>query len=143
MPRRMLLVDDDPGENGELVAALDLLRAQIEIETVPDLSGAIERLSEGPTLTLVLVDWGLANGYGLEVIRWLRGNPELMTMPAVVMLDNDDPRNMRVSLDTGANAHVVKPCSTDNVNEFTSRIESFWLGACALEDDLLVRVGGE
>lgn len=139
----MLLVDDDPGETGELATALDFLRMRIEIETVADVPTAIERLTEGPSLTLVVVDWELASGYGLELVRLLRSSPELATLPAVMMLASDDPPAMKQSLDAGANAHVMKPWTADDVGEFTSRLESFWLGACALEDDLLVRVGSD
>ena len=135
MTKSVLVVDDDPFDQALFLSAFERVGSEAQVEIVSDVNAALARLEQGPLPTLVLVDLKLRHESGLEVVRWLRQHSELRWIPVVTLSGSDDPRDIRASYDAGANAYLVKPQTLDDIDDVVSRIDAFWLGACALADD--------
>lgn len=48
---------------------------------------------------------------GLEVLQRLKSDLETATIPVILISSNDEPSEMRTSLEFGASAHLIKPFS--------------------------------
>ena len=100
---RILVVEDDAG----LARALAItLRAHgYDVETVGAGAGAL-RAASGRPPDLVLLDLGLPDVDGVEVIRALRG---WSTVPVLVLSAREAQEQKVAALDAGADDYVTKP----------------------------------
>jgi two-component system KDP operon response regulator KdpE len=130
---RILVVDDEP----QILRALRInLRArQYEVHTAADGAGALKAAVEH-TPDLVVLDLGLPDMEGVDVIRGLRG---WTTTPILVLSGRMDSRDKVDALDAGADDYVTKPFGVD---ELLARIRAVTRRArTAEESSPLVAVG--
>ncbi|GAA1465023.1 response regulator [Nocardiopsis exhalans] len=125
----VLVVDDDP----RLLRALDLnLRARGYTALISDTGEHALKLVAHHRPDLVLLDLGLPQMSGLDVIRGLRG----WTDVPVVVLSGRDTEPMKVqALDLGADDYVVKPFGMD---ELFARIRAAMRRTAATEEKVSV-----
>jgi DNA-binding response OmpR family regulator len=98
---RVLLVEDDDGVGDALAEALALRRH----ETIRARRGA-DALTRHHEVDLVLLDLGLPDIDGLEVLRMLR---KIADTPVLVLTARGDERSVVRGLRLGADDYVVKP----------------------------------
>jgi two-component system KDP operon response regulator KdpE len=106
---RVLVVDDDP----TLLRALSInLRARhFDVETAPDGTTALRRAAATPP-DLVIVDLGLPDIDGVEVVAGLRG----WTAVPIIVLSARDAQWAKVdALDAGADDYITKPFGMDEL----------------------------
>jgi DNA-binding response OmpR family regulator len=104
MPAPVLVVDSDP----ELVASYEMLlrRCGCRVLSAQSRREALGYLSR-ERVRLVIVDVGLADGSGLDVVRIARGAP---TPPvAIIVTGSPADRSGRRAFEAGATAYVSKP----------------------------------
>ena len=106
---RVLVVDDDP----TLIRALAVnLRARhLEVETAADGATALRRAAAHPP-DLVILDLGLPDLDGLEVVAGLRGWTDV---PIIVLSARDTQWAKVDALDAGADDYVTKPFGMDEL----------------------------
>lgn len=71
-------------------------------------------LVESQKLELLLVDWNMPGLNGVELVKKIRGRPELRTLPIVMVTSEAAKYNMIEAVKAGVDEYVVKP-----VNEAT------------------------
>jgi two-component system, OmpR family, alkaline phosphatase synthesis response regulator PhoP len=109
MPRRILIVDDEPN----IVTSLEFLMRgrHYEVRTARNGEEALRR-AESFRPDLVLLDVMMPQRSGFEVCRKIRENPALREVKILMLTAKGrDPEKNR-GLDLGANAYVTKPFST-------------------------------
>jgi two-component system KDP operon response regulator KdpE len=102
--RTVLLVEDDP-----LIAAFmtkALRKKGFEVEDFDQGLAALERAVAAPA-GLLLLDLGLPDIDGLEVLRRLRGGGS--TLPVVVVTSRSDPGDRVEASALGVHGYIVKP----------------------------------
>jgi two-component system KDP operon response regulator KdpE len=106
---RVLVVDDEP----QLVRALVInLRARhYDVDAAPDGAAAL-RLAAAHTPDVVLLDLGLPDMDGSEVIRGLRG---WTRVPIIVLSARHTSGEKVRALDAGADDYVTKPFGMDEL----------------------------
>ncbi len=106
---RVLLVDDEP----QLLRALRInLRArQYEVDTAPDGTAALAAAGRRPP-DLVILDLGLPDLDGVEVVRGLRG---WTSVPIIVLSARETQADKVAALDAGADDYVTKPFGMDEL----------------------------
>ena len=77
---------------------------------------------------VVLLDLKMPRLDGLEVLRHLKSDETLKSMPVVMLTSSQDERDIRESYQAGANAYVVKPVEFRKFAFVLQQLESFWLG---------------
>lgn len=107
---RVLVVEDDEGIAHGLQQALR--REGWAVDVVPGVTSAQAALRTEP-FEIVLLDLGLADGEGTEVLRGLRasrpgGLPDPAT-PVLIMTARDQVASRIAGLDMGADDYVTKP----------------------------------
>ncbi|MTV26754.1 response regulator transcription factor [Nitriliruptoraceae bacterium ZYF776] len=100
---RLLLVDDDRAIREAL--SLALRRAGHDVVTAATGEEGLARWREGG-VDLVLLDWMLPDRDGIEVCRTIRAAGGT---PVVMLTARDDPFDVVVGLEVGADDYVTKP----------------------------------
>jgi len=112
---RILVVDDEP-------AIRRLLRSTLGVQdyTVLEAASVAQALEllEREKVDLIILDLGLPDGDGFEVIRKLRPDSQV---PIIVLSSRDDERGKVQALDAGADDYVTKPFG---VEELVARIRA-------------------
>ena len=126
---RVLVVDDEP----QIVRALTInLRARgYEVVTAADGTGALAAASHQPP-DLVLLDLGLPDLDGMEVIGGLRG---WTAAPIIVLSGRADASDKIDALDAGADDYVTKPFS---IGELLARVRAAERRSSAGDDPRVV-----
>ena len=102
-PLRILVIDDEPPIRKLLRLGLDAQGYQT-LEA-PNGKAALELVAEKPDL--IILDLGLPDIQGLELLRMLRARDE--SVPIVVLSSRDDEAGKVQALDLGADDYVTKP----------------------------------
>jgi two-component system, chemotaxis family, chemotaxis protein CheY len=69
------------------------------------------------TLALVLADWNMPEINGFELLKQVRRNPELASLPIVMVTTETEMDQMAAALEAGANEYVMKPFTKDIIVE--------------------------
>ncbi len=114
-PVRVLVVDDEP----QIRRFLDIsLRAQgYRVKLAPDAAAGLAELAGGD-IDLLILDMGLPDRDGLDVLRDLRG---WSNVPVIVLTVRSGEQDKVLALDSGANDYVTKPFG---VPELMARIRA-------------------
>jgi len=106
MPKKVLIVDDEPG----IIVALQFLMEQNGYATVVAFSGeeAMEAVARDHP-DLILLDIMLPVVDGFEVCQRVRENPEWNDIRIVLVTALGNEANVTKGLDLGADAYVTKP----------------------------------
>ncbi|MCA1731037.1 MAG: response regulator [Actinobacteria bacterium] len=135
-PGKILLVEDDPHDvELTLTALTDHLTNEIVVvrdgaEALDYLyrRGAYEsREAESPVNPAVmLLDLKLPKVDGLEVLKRVKADPDLRTVPVVMLTSSREEQDLAESYDWGANAYVVKPVGFGDFVEAVREVGLFW-----------------
>ncbi len=110
---KVLVVEDDPAVSEPLLAGLQ--RNGIETEHVVYASQVVVAAQN---VDVVLLDLGLPDGDGIDVLRELRKNSDV---PVIIATARGDETDRIVGLELGADDYVVKPFS---VRELAARVRA-------------------
>lgn len=125
MISKILLVEDSPADTELTFTALKKCSVKSEIVVVRDGQEAIDyllrlgnysdRVAENPRL--ILLDLNLPKVDGFEVLKKVKFNPLLSSIPVVVFTDYSPPTYADRSVSLGADKHIVKPITADGFTE--------------------------
>lgn len=113
---RILVVEDDPAVSEPLIQGLQ--RNGFEVEHVGYAMSVVPAVISGSGIDVVLLDLGLPDGDGLDVLRELR---RVSDVPVIIATARGDETDRIVGLELGADDYVVKPFS---VRELAARIRA-------------------
>ena len=110
-PLRVLVIDDEPPIRKLLRVGLSAHGYQI----VEASSGkmALELLSEQPPPDLIILDLGLPDMQGHELLRTMRARND--SVPIVILSSREDEVGKVQALDSGADDYVTKPFGMDEL----------------------------
>jgi CheY-like chemotaxis protein len=130
----ILLAEDNIHDAELTMTALRGKRLANEIVLVRDGAEALDYLyARGafagrttPRPSLMLLDLKMPKVDGLEVLRLVKADPALRSLPVVVLTSSREEQDLVASYNLGVNAYVVKPV---DFGAFMSAVESlggFW-----------------
>lgn len=82
------------------------------------------RAKEKPVL--ILLDIKMPKMNGIDVLRIIKSDEHLKTIPVVMLTSSEMEKDLIESYNIGANAYVVKPIDFDDFIEAVKKIGSFW-----------------
>jgi CheY-like chemotaxis protein len=134
----VLLVEDDPGDvllvreafadykvGNVLSVASDGVQAMQFVRGEGDYAG-----NERPDL--VLLDLNLPRKSGAEVLAEIKGDPELSTIPVIVLTTSEAEEDVLRSYQSHANAYITKPVDFGRFKEIVHQIDDFFIGIVKL-----------
>jgi CheY-like chemotaxis protein len=132
-PVQILLVEDSPGDVNLTREALRGARVANELNVVGDGEEALAYLrQEGPYAAsprphLVLLDLNLPRKDGREVLEEMKNDPELMSIPVIVLTTSADEADILRAYQLHANSYVTKPVAFGEFLGALRALEGFWL----------------
>jgi CheY-like chemotaxis protein len=133
---RILLVEDN--EDHALITELAIQDAQPEVAedlsvtTIADGAAALaylrgdEPYTERPLPDLVLLDMKMAGVSGLDVLREIRAEPRLRTLPVVMLTTSAQGDDVLEAYRVGANEYVTKPLRAEEFRTKVQAIPQYW-----------------
>ncbi len=80
-----------------------------------------------PLPLLTFLDLKLPRVMGLDVLKWIRGQPELRSLIVIILTSSQQVSDIERAYELGANAYLVKPSSPADLREIAIGIKKFWL----------------
>ena len=132
--RPILLVEDSAKDVELVLGALKKNKFVNEVVVARDGAEALDYLHrrgrfEGLQAALpivILLDLKMPKVDGLEVLRWVKGDPELKTIPVVMLTSSREEADLVESYRLGVNGYVVKPVGFANFVEAIRQTGIFW-----------------
>lgn len=119
LPKKIIIVEDQPD-------VADLLEEMLGIDgyqvtKIHSSTGALSVIqAEKPDV--VLLDIMMPDISGLEVLRFMRREPDLQRTPVVIVSARTLPEDIRTGLDAGATAYLTKPVDVNKLRETVARV---------------------
>jgi CheY-like chemotaxis protein len=132
--RTILLAEDNPKDVELTLEALAEHHLANHVSVVRDGVEAMEFLRcEGKYKSrqpgnpaVVLLDIKMPRMDGLEVLRAVRSDPSMKTLPVVMLTSSREEPDLKKSYELGANAYVVKPVDFQDFIEAVRQVGVFW-----------------
>lgn len=132
-PVEILLVDDSPSDTDLTVEALQEGKIHNHLSTVVDGVQAMQFLrregayARSPRPDLILLDLNLPCKDGREVLAEIKSDPDLKSIPVVVMTTSQAEKDVVQAYQLNANCYITKPLDFTKFVSLVKSIESFWL----------------
>ncbi len=132
--KRILLAEDDPQDIELTLSALNehnlandviVTRDGVEVLDYLYLRGAFSDRSSGNPI-VILLDLKMPKMDGIEVLRQIKSDENLKTIPVVVLTSSRESRDLETCYQLGVNAYVVKPVKFMKFVEVVTEVGMFW-----------------
>jgi CheY-like chemotaxis protein len=140
-PIEVLLVEDSPGDVRLTREALKDAKVHISLHVAPDGIDAMAFLNRqgshanAPRPDLILLDLNLPRKDGREVLKEIKGDLALATIPVVILTTSAASLDVMNSYRLHANCYITKPVSLDGFLKVVQSIDNFWLSVVKLPRD--------
>ncbi len=122
----VLLVEDNPGDADLTREALEADRVRVNLTVVTDGVEALDFLRSGSRPDLIFLDLNLPRKGGREVLREIKEDAELRSIPVVVLTSSAAESDIAQSYYLGANCYVTKPVDLRAFQQVMAQTGSFW-----------------
>lgn len=132
-PIDVLLVEDDQGDILLTKEAFDLNKVRNRLNVVNDGEQAMaylrqeEGYADATRPDLILLDLNLPRMSGMEVLREVKADAELQTIPVVVLTTSEAEEDILHSYRLHANAYVAKPVDFEQFIRVVRQIDDFFV----------------
>ncbi len=132
--KRILLAEDNPKDVELTLTALDEYNLANEVVVVNDGAEALDYLYRRGKFAMradndpavVLLDLKMPKVDGLEVLRTIKKDDKLKTIPLVILTSSREEKDLVESYKLGVNAYVVKPVNFQQFIEAVKELGAFW-----------------
>jgi len=137
MTATVLMADDDPDDClfvkdafGETGMAKDFRCVEDGEELLSYLrrQGKYADTSLSPHPDLILLDLNMPRKDGREALKEIKLNPDLRSIPIVILTTSREERDVAESYSMGANSFITKPSDFDELIEFVRTLGAYWFG---------------
>lgn len=137
----ILLVEDNPGD-------VELFQLAFEESDIP---GTLHVASDGvaalaflrdeensgtaPPVDIVILDLNLPEKHGTEVLREIRDDPDLKTIPVLILSTSGAKEDINQAYYLGANAYLTKRMAFDDTLTLVEALNNFWFEVTSLPSE--------
>src|SRR5277367_4834505 len=155
--KHILLAEDDPRDAKLTLAALEEYNLANKVFAVHDGEAVLDYLycqgafagRVGGNPVAILLDLKMPKVDGLEVLKTIKADKNLKTIPVVVLTSSRETPDVIECYEHGVNAYVVKPVEFDAFAKAVKQLGVFWAavnepppeierGEMSLQDDEIV-----
>jgi CheY-like chemotaxis protein len=133
--KRILMAEDDPRDVELTLEALSQHNLANLVDVVNDGAEALDylynrgnyadRITGNPIV--VLLDLKMPRLNGIDVLRTIKSDPKLKTIPIVILTSSKEASDLKACYDLGVNAYVVKPVEFVDFMKAIKTIGAFWV----------------
>ncbi len=136
----VLLVEDNEGDIVLTLEAFEESKIRTNISVVKNGKDALDFLNfkgmykgvERPDL--ILLDLNIPIISGMEVLKEIKEDVQLKTIPVIVLTTSSNPKEIKSAYELHTNSFVTKPLDMGEFLKAITSIEEFWLQICKLSD---------
>lgn len=134
----ILLVEDSPSDALLAREAMEYSKVLNCIHHVVDGQEALDflrregRYAQSPRPGLIFLDLNLPKKGGLEVLREIKADASLKSIPVVVLTTSEMEEDIVSSYGLHANCYVTKPVEFEKLAEVVRSIQEFWFTVVTL-----------
>ncbi|MDR3613304.1 MAG: response regulator [Candidatus Obscuribacterales bacterium] len=141
---KVLLVEDNVADSTLILEVFENEKIMADVTVVRDGVEAIEFLkkqgvyvdrSEDKTPDMVILDLNLPRMDGRELLRQIKNDPTLETIPVVILTTSAAEEDVNSTYKLGANCYVTKPLDLDHFVDIVKAIDKFWFSAVRFPHD--------
>lgn len=131
----ILIIDDD---DSDMELALRIIRQSaplMKIVTLTDGAAALDYLFPSDhhaavlhlhDLKLVLLDLHMPGIDGFEVLKRIKADPVIRTIPVVIFTSSKEMKDVEYCYRYGANSYIVKPINMEEYEQAVASIINYW-----------------
>jgi len=132
-PIDILLVDDDEGDvlltqkalqKGKIFNSLNVARDGVEAMEFLRGEGSC---MNAPRPDLILLDLNMPRKDGRETLAEIKNDPDLRSIPIVVLTTSDADQDVIQSYDLQANCYITKPVDMKQFTDVIQKLHEFWV----------------
>ena len=131
-PIEILLVDDSATDVMLAEEALEHGKVSNNLNVVKDGVEAMAFLrnegqyADSPRPDLMLLDLNMPRKDGRTVLAEIKSDPDLRTIPVVVLTTSKADEDIYKSYDLGVNSYIVKPVTFEALVDMLQTLEKYW-----------------
>ena len=129
----ILIVDDNEPDFLALQRVLKKIGAANRLKHCPGGQEALDYLrvaDEKPGI--ILLDLNMPGLDGREVLKFLKSDPELHSIPVIVFTTSDSEQDIQSCYDSGVNSYITKPVDLAQLTEVIANVHRYWFSAVKL-----------
>lgn len=135
MPITILMADDDPDDRqltkealieGRLINDIRFVENGEEMMEYLRRTGRYAPPAESPRPGLILLDLNMPRKDGRTVLKEIKSDPALRTIPVVVLTTSKADEDVYRSYDLGVNSYIVKPVTFEALVDILVTLEKYW-----------------
>lgn len=130
---QILLVEDNPGDVRLTIEALRGAKVSNELHVVGDGESALDFLhrrgehADAVRPDIILLDLNLPRLEGREVLTQIKSDPDLATIPTIILTSSSADIDIQQSYELHANCFISKPVDFTEFIAAVRSLEGFWL----------------
>lgn len=138
--KRLLLVEDDPGDVTLARECLTGMDEPIHLDVVEDGVAALAFLRQEPGYLnsmrpdLVIMDLNLPRCDGRMVLKEMKEDDRLRSIPVVVLTTSKSDEDVRAAYRLGSNCYIAKPSGLLEYEAVMRKLGEFWLNTARLPE---------
>ncbi len=133
-PKKILLVDDDANDVEFALATLSKRHLANEVLGLRDGAELLDYLyrrgsfasTDDDLPAVIFLDLKMPKVGGFEVLRQIKADPALKSVPVVVLTSSNEISDLRESYRLGANSYVVKPMEFEEFATTIEQLGRYW-----------------
>ena len=131
----ILLVEDNPADQQLTIRAFKKGKINTNLQIVNDGQEAMDYLlregkfkNEEKILRpdLILLDINMPRKDGKQVLKEIKVNDELKSIPVVMLTTSEHEKDIIDSYNLGVNSYISKPVRINDFMDVVSKLEEFW-----------------
>ncbi len=135
----ILLVEDNQADVRLTIKAFEIGKLRNKLSAVEDGEQAIAFLrregsyNDATRPDLILLDLNMPNMDGREVLAEIKNDPDLLTIPVIVLTTSEAEQDILQSYQLHANSYITKPVTMERFIEvISSAVEDYWINIVKL-----------
>ena len=135
---QIMLVEDNPGDLRLIREVFRECGYLDNLLTLTEGEQALAYLKRNPPYPdaarpdLILLDLNLPGRNGFEVLHEIKKNPDLRSIPVIILSSSQNPADISMAYDFHANCYVAKPGQLDELISTIQAIQNYWLRTAML-----------
>jgi chemotaxis family two-component system response regulator Rcp1 len=141
----IFLVEDNPADvrltqealsSGKIKHELHMARDGVEAMAFLRREGGFRK---APRPDLILLDLNLPRKNGQEVLFEIKTDPDLRTIPVIILTVSQTEEDIIKTYDLHANGYIVKPVDLEQFFTVIKQIKEFWISIVQLPSNVPVK----
>ncbi len=121
---RMLI--QDAMEESKLLNPLHFVADGQEAMDYLNHRGKFANLEKNPMPGLILLDLNMPKKDGREVLKEIKSNPSLRSIPVVILTTSKAEEDILRTYDLGVNSYITKPVTFDALVDIIKNLGKYW-----------------